>query len=212
MIMRSTLVFDLDGTLSDPAEGIGRSLNYALMAHGFEPILKSAVSQYIGPPLDHTFESITGASGELIQKLVAKYRERYADIGFSENTLYPGIPEAIASLAANGCILGVCTSKRADFAERILEMFGLRAYFVFVDGGDIGIQKAQQLRSLLISKTIDLNATMIGDRSVDVMAAKSNKLRSVGVLWGHGTLAELTEAGADTILASVAEVPLLANA
>lgn len=164
----STLVFDLDGTLSDPADGILRSIHHALVAYGFAPLPSSAISQHIGPPLDQTFAAITGASADAVRELVATYRERYADVGYAENVLYPGIPEALAALVAQGCVLGVCTSKRADFAERILQLFGLRPSFAFVDGGDIGIPKAQQLQSLLATAAIGNGSVMIGDRSIDV--------------------------------------------
>lgn len=206
-----TLVFDLDGTLSDPVDGIGRSINHALGAYGFAPLPPSAVSPYIGPPLDQAFAAITGASADVIKKLVATYRERYADVGYAENMLYPGIPEALAALAAQGCRLGVCTSKRVDFAERILQLFDLRGCFAFVDGGDIGIHKTQQLQSLRTTGVIGAGSVMIGDRSMDVAAAQHNGLRSAGVLWGHGTHAELTAAGADILLASVAELSTLAG-
>lgn len=209
---RNTLVFDLDGTLSDPAVGIGRSINHALVAFGFAPISDVAVSQYIGPPLDQIFRAITGIdAAETLAALVGKYRERYADVGYAENVLYPGIPEALASLAAQGCVLGVCTSKRVDFADQILRMFGLRSHFAFVDGGEIGVHKDRQLGALVANGTIGPGSTMIGDRAVDVLAAKRNALRSVGVLWGHGSRDELESAGADMIMESVESIPLLRN-
>jgi phosphoglycolate phosphatase len=205
-----TLVFDLDGTLSDPALGIARSINHALVAFGFAPISESAVSQYIGPPLDQTFRAITGIEVEnTLAALVGKYRERYADVGYAENVLYSGIPEALSSLAAQGRVLGVCTSKRVDFAEKILRMFGLRSHFAFVDGGEIGVHKDRQLRTLVANGTIGVGSTMIGDRAVDVLAAKRNALRSVGVLWGHGSHDELAQAGADMIVESVEKIRLL---
>ncbi len=208
-----TLVFDLDGTLSDPAVGIGRSLNFALEAFGHRPIPAAEVSRYIGPPLDESFRIITGESEvNAIAQLVAKYRERYAEIGFAENSLYPGIPEAIATLAERGHPMGVCTSKRLDFAEKILELFGLRRYFQFVSGGDIGVSKAQQLAHLVSRGGVDLRATMIGDRAVDINAAKLNGLSSVGVLWGHGSRQELVGAGPQLILGHVDELLSLSNA
>src|SRR5262249_31487704 len=121
------LIFDLDGTLSDPAVGIGRSINFALTELGYAPIDERDVSTYIGPPLDVSFRAITGAEApDVIERLVAKYRERYTAVGYAENVLYPGIPEALRALCAAGQVLGVCTSKRIDYAERILELFGLR--------------------------------------------------------------------------------------
>jgi len=132
------LVFDLDGTLSDPSVGIGRSLNHALEHYGHPPIPANEVPQYIGPPLDHAFRSrLVGATPEHIGELVAKYRKRYAELGFAENVIYPGIAEALYALDAAGIPLGLCTSKRADFAENILELFDLSDYFRFVSGGDI---------------------------------------------------------------------------
>ena len=108
----ATLVFDLDGTLSDPAVGIGRSINYALMAFGHPPIDQAEVSQYIGPPLDHSFRLITGSTSALhITQLVSTFRHRYAQVGYCENTLYAGIPEALASLKAKGCLMGVGASE-----------------------------------------------------------------------------------------------------
>jgi phosphoglycolate phosphatase len=115
------LLFDLDGTLTDPIEGISRSMNVALAHFGYEPVDRSEIGAFIGPPLDHAFRSITGITDEgLLAEFVAKYRERYADVGYAENVVYAGVPEAVAQLAALGVPLAVCTSKRKDFAERIL--------------------------------------------------------------------------------------------
>jgi phosphoglycolate phosphatase len=208
----ASLVFDLDGTLSDPIVGIGRSLNHALATCGFAPLPAEAISTYVGPPLDRAFRAITGSdSPERIDALVAAYRTRYRDVGFAENVMYPGIPEALAGLRARGAVLGVCTSKRVDFAERILALFDLRAHFAFVDGGDVGIEKQSQLRALLEKRSVARDALMVGDRAVDVHAAKANGLRSVGVLWGHGSAAELEDAGADYVLDAVPQLLELAS-
>jgi phosphoglycolate phosphatase len=101
----------------------------------------------------------------------------------------------------------VCTSKRRDFAERILSLFGLLDHFNFVNGGDIGISKQSQLAGLLNAKIIDNGAIMVGDRSVDIKSAQANGLCSIGVLWGFGDYAELAEASPSFILESVAELP-----
>lgn len=210
---RRHLVFDLDGTISDPALGIARSVNYALTAFGFDPIPENSVSMYIGPPIDDTFRRLTpSADEECVVQLVSKFRERYSDVGYSENVLYPGIPEALSYLVRKGSSLGICTTKRVDFAERILQHFAIRDFFQFVNGGDVGIEKHQQLEYLLAEDIIDLNAAMIGDRSVDIGAAHANGLRSVGVLWGHGTEAELIEAEAQLLLSYPSQLMELANA
>jgi len=196
-------VFDLDGTISDPAVGIGRSINHALRCFGYPPISAGDVSKFIGPPLDHTFRRIVGSiPEERILGLVAKYRERYADIGYSENLIYPSIVEVLRCLDEAGIGLGLCTSKRSDFAERILARFGIRERFCVISGGDIGISKEKQLAHLLDERLIDKSSIMIGDRAVDIAAAKANGLRSAGVLWGHGSLEELQAASPDFLLAS----------
>jgi phosphoglycolate phosphatase len=195
------LVFDLDGTISDPTLGIGRSINYALGACGYPEIGEDAVSRHIGPPLDATFRRIApDASAATILAMVAKYRERYGELGYAENIVYPGIPEALQHLASHGVQMGICTSKRVDFAERILTLFQLRSYFAFVSAGDIGVRKDEQLRTLLEQSTVRPGAAMIGDRAIDVTAARANGLRAIGVLWGHGSREELLGAVPDQLL------------
>jgi Predicted phosphatases len=199
------LVFDLDGTLSDPLSGVCRSMNYSLTGFGYPEVTPCEVAPFIGPPLDYSFRQITGEEGK-IAELVARYRERYGKVGYAENTLYPGISETIRSLFDRGTKMGVCTSKRADFAEKILELFGLRDCFLFVSGGDVGIHKADQLGGLLSSGTIGRTAVMIGDRAVDILAAKANGLASAGVLWGYGSWTEIVEARPDRILCRPEEI------
>jgi phosphoglycolate phosphatase len=207
------LLFDLDGTLSDPLVGIGRSINYALAHFGYEPLALSACSAYIGPPIDATFEAITGVTASnQIAAFVAKYRERYADVGYAENTLYPGIPEVLALLGEADIPMGVCTSKRQDFAERILEMFGLRSHFRFVSGGDIGVEKWQQIEALRARGAVSTSSVMIGDRYVDVLAARRNGLCAAGVLWGHGSRDELVREQPDYLFAAPAELADLVKA
>lgn len=205
------LVFDLDGTLSDPAEGIAKSFDFALARHGHAPLRPEEVSFVIGPPLDVSFRALTRVDDAAhIAALVAAYRERYADVGYAENVVYPGIPEALQALRAAGHRLGICSSKRVDFCEMILALFGLRGHFEFVSGGDVGIPKSRQLGELLAQGAIDARATMIGDRAVDVQAAQAHGLASVGVLWGHGSRAELEAAGAQRLLAAPADLLALA--
>ncbi len=203
----STLIFDLDGTISDPSLGIYRCINYAFRSHDFPEVSPELVAAEIGPPLNETFQKfVPQADQSVISSLISKYRERYAEIGYSENEIYPGVPEAIRELKRRGVRLGVCTSKRRDFAENILSMFGLLPNFIFVDGGDVGIKKREQLSVLLHVNAIDRSAVMIGDREVDISSAKDNGLRSVGVLWGFGNMNELSGAGADAILRNTREL------
>jgi phosphoglycolate phosphatase len=206
------LIFDLDGTISDPAVGIGRSINYALAAFGYPEVNERQVSQYIGPPIDAAFRQIArSATDDEVLGMVARYRERYGEIGYSENVVYAGIPEALEYLASERVLMGVCTSKRVDFAERILERFGLRKHFVVVSGGDVGLTKEDQLRKLLEEGVASHRSTMIGDRTVDMLAARAHKLRSVGVLWGHGSMEELLGVAPDRIFESPVELRELAK-
>lgn len=192
MAAHDFILFDLDGTLSDPQLGIGRSINHALQRFGFAPLGAAEVSRCIGPPLDESFRAITGRDDEAtILGLVAAYRERYGDIGYAENTLYAGIPEALADLADAGLPLGLCTSKRRDFALKILALFGLDHHFGLVDGGEIGVQKWQQIAALRAAGRVGDASLMVGDRAVDLVAAHRNGLSAAGVLWGHGPREEL---------------------
>jgi phosphoglycolate phosphatase len=186
------LLFDLDGTISDPLDGIARSFNYALSYYGYEEIPVSDLAQYVGPPLDESIKTITGINDNIeMNAFISKYRERYSAVGFSENRLYPGIRESIEDLSNQNIPMAICTSKRQDFAERILKLFGISHHFRFVSGGDIGMQKWQQIGSLIDSGSIDYNCIMIGDRAVDLSAAHKNGIKSAGVLWGYGSRTEL---------------------
>ena len=213
--MRKTadLVFDLDGTISDPLTGIHRSINFALNFHALDQVPEATVGGLIGPPLDEAFRALVPAADDrLIGALISRYRERYAEVGFAENSIYDGVREALRNLSDRGLTLGVCTSKREDFAERILEMFGIRSHFSFVDGGDVAIKKRQQLEALLSAGLVDRSTRMIGDRAVDILAASTNGLLSVGVLWGYGSESELREAGANVLLSEARELSQLSSA
>jgi phosphoglycolate phosphatase len=204
------LILDLDGTLSDPSVGLLRSINYALTNFSYPAVSPAEISAYIGPPIDVTFRRLSQSTSEgHVLALVAKFRERYADIGYAENTLYPGIVDALDGLFQRGVRLGLCTSKRVDIAEKVLTMFGLREYFAFVSGGDVGVSKAVQLSAILADRLAGPGSTMIGDRAFDVVAGKANSLRTIGVLWGHGSEAELVDAGADRVLAEPMELDQL---
>jgi len=202
-----TLIFDLDGTISDPFTGISRSINYALESLNYAPVDPQRIRTLIGPPLTQIFEHFLGALADRdMQDLVDKYRERYATIGYAENAIYEGIPGIIGQLADTGYRMGICTSKRVDYAQRIVDMFGLGQHFSFVDGGGDGIEKRQQIESMIALGMTANTAIMIGDRAVDVLAGKSNDLASAGVLWGFGERPELEEAAPDHLLESPADL------
>jgi len=186
------IVFDLDGTISDPLPGFARSINHALRLQGLAEREPAELARFIGPPLDETMIALSGNADLGVRtRLIADYRQRYGELGFAENTLYPGIPEALRALREAGATLGLCTSKRIDFADRILRLFGLRELFAFASGGDIGVHKWQQLQALREAGTIDASSVMVGDRAVDLGAAHRNGLQACGVRWGFGSLEEL---------------------
>jgi len=202
-----TLIFDLDGTISDPFVGISRSINYAFEALNFTTVDPERVRPMIGPPLTEIFEHFLGSLPDrVMQNLVGKYRERYASEGYAENEIYAGIPDIVARLASSGYAMGICTSKRADYASKILDMFGLSGHFSFVDGGGVGVEKRQQIERLVANGLSAHTAIMIGDRAIDVGAGKTNKLSSAGVLWGFGDRDELVEAAPDHLLESPADL------
>ena len=204
---RPVLVFDLDGTLTDPFEGIWRSTNHALTGYGAAPVERDDFLRFIGPPIDQTFRTLLPGIGESeVMDLVTAFRQRYGELGYAENVLYPGIPELLERLNSAGFPCGVCTAKRVDFAQRVLELFRLDGYFGFVDGGDVGVRKASQLERLLQSGTIGADAIMIGDRASDLEAAAANALTGIGVAWGYGPEAELSAAKPRAIVAEPAEL------
>jgi phosphoglycolate phosphatase len=203
----STLVLDLDGTISDPRLGISRCMNHALLSRGLETVAPELVERQIGPPLDDIFRTLApGITDAMLSALISAYRDRYSELGYAENELYPDLVETLVALRERDVRLGVCTSKRKDFAERIIDLFQLSEFFAFVDGGDVGVSKANQLAGLLQSGSIDEQAVMVGDRAVDVVAASSNQLRAIGVLWGFGDREELEGASPHHIVSSPAEL------
>jgi phosphoglycolate phosphatase len=189
---RPVVVFDLDGTISDPLVGFARSINHALRLQGLPDREPHELARFIGPPLHESAVELTGSVDPTRHnRLIADYRQRYGESGYAENTLYDGVPDVLHALREAGATLGLCTSKRVDFAEAILRRFGLRELFAFVSGGDIGVHKWQQLQALREAGAVDVDSVMVGDRAVDITSAHRNGLHACGVLWGFGSLAEL---------------------
>ena len=190
------LIFDLDGTICDPIEGIRGCINHALEAVGHPPVSSEVVAGFIGPPLNVAFESILQTTSKgLIDDLVRRYRERYAAAGFAECTVYPEVEEVLLYLASIGVPMAVCTSKRADLARGVLEHLGLARLFRFVEGGEIRQSKSEQLRRLHLAGKVPPTSIMIGDRRDDVEAGHACGISAGSVLWGYGTLPELEAAG-----------------
>lgn len=188
-----SLIFDLDGTLTDPLTGIVRCMNYALSSHDYQPRSEQEIRPYIGPPLEIALSELSGSTDEAhIKELVATYRERYGELGYKENTVYEGIYETLDTLEAEGFRMGICTSKFEKYAIKVLEEFKLDKYFTFVSGsGTYGTAKSDQLQGLLEDKVVLDSSLMIGDRYIDLSSAYKTGLRSAGVLWGYGSIEEL---------------------
>jgi phosphoglycolate phosphatase len=194
------IFFDLDGTLTDPKPGITRSIQYALqkLDHPTMPT-EDELTWCIGPPLRASFVRLLGAetSADLA---VSYYRERFSDIGLYENGVYDGIGEVLTALCASGHRLFVATSKPHVFAERIIDHFGLRGHFERVFGSELDgtrVDKSHLLEYALKEASVDPARTlMIGDRSHDMIGAKNNGMKGIGVLYGYGSRDELLQAGA----------------
>ena len=207
--MTPALLFDLDGTLTDPRVGIVRCIQHALgrLARPCPP--EAELAACIGPPLRGTFGHLLATSDrELIERAMALYRERFAVVGLYENEVYAGVRGMLDGL--HGRRMFVATSKPAVFAERIVRHFALDHHFAGVYGPDLDGRwddKTDLLAHLLASERLAAeDAVMIGDRHADIVAATANGMRSIGALWGYGSREELLEAGADAVCAVPADL------
>lgn len=192
-----TIIFDLDGTISDPATGITRSINHALAKLGYEVHPETALHRFIGPSLHVAFTELTGRSdAEFLARGVEAYRERYILIGYKENVIYPGVKDALGRLREMGYTLCIATSKRPDIACKVIEFLGLWDYFQQIQGCDVQVSKASLLAKMLEDESLRRPMIMIGDRDNDFNAAFEAGITSVAVRWGYGNEAEYRLASA----------------
>lgn len=207
------IFFDLDGTLTNPAEGITNSVAYALKYYGISVSDKTPLYKFIGPPLAQSFTDFYGFSPDKAKEAVEKYREYFADIGIFENKVYDYIPEVLEKLKNAGFSLAMATSKPEVFAKRIADKFELTKYFDFIGGSLLDnsrTDKGEVIEYVLSSLKADKEKTiMVGDRSHDILGAKKCFLKSLGVLYGFGSLEELKNAGADYIAETPKEIETL---
>lgn len=205
---RGTLFFDLDGTLTDPREGIVGCIRHALLRLECLVPPDPELDRCIGPPLRESFCRLAGEA--LADAAVEHYRERFRATGMFENSVYPEVPGALQALAAAGWRLLVVTSKPGVFAEQILRHFELAPHFAAVYGSELSglrADKSELIAHVLASEGIlPESALMIGDRSHDVLGARKNGVRAAGVLWGYGSREELATAGADRLYESVGDL------
>ncbi len=198
------VLFDLDGTLTDPGEGITNCVRYALEKFGIYPQSREELYPYIGPPLTASFQQYHHLSAEQAEQALAYYRERFSTVGMFENGLYDGVERFLDRLQRDGYRLMVATSKPEEFTVPILEHFDLLRYFEFVGGNTL--QESRPTKESVIRYVMERfptmsseNALMVGDRTYDIVGAHACGLRAVGVLYGYGDEAELSQSGADAI-------------
>lgn len=208
------LLFDLDGTLTDPKEGICTCVQYALKDFGIDEPDLDKLEPFIGPPLADSFRDFYGFSPEDCKKAVAKYRERYGEKGAYENKVYPGIKHMLKSLKRNGFHMCVASSKPQMFVEAIMEHFGLAPYFDAMVGSNPDGTRSDKaevideaLRQLFGKKTVDVSQVyMIGDRKFDIIGAHKKGIECIAVTYGYGDFEELFEEHADYIVFSPGEL------
>ena len=210
MITR-VLLFDLDGTLTDPRPGIVGCMRFALDRLQVACPSDDVLASYIGPSLRGTFSTLLDTSdAQRIEEALRLYRQRFADMGLYENKVYEGVPAMLDAVGRVGCAAYVATSKPAVYAERIVSHFRLGHHFRKVYGAELDGRwddKAELLACLFAAEGVEPSASvMVGDRAADIMAAKANGVRSIGVLWGYGSEDELTDAGADMLCRTPSEL------
>ena len=207
---RRCVFFDLDGTLTDSGPGITASVAYALEKLGVEPPEREALRCFIGPPLLWSFGHYYGFDEAKCREAVRLYREYFTAGGMFENSVYPGIPEALARLRDAGLRLAVATSKPELFSRQIIAHFGLEGCFEAVCGAAMDesrTEKADVLRYALDTLgAAPGDSLMVGDREHDVLGAKALGVPCLGVLWGYGSREELNSAGPCGLAATPAEM------
>lgn len=208
----NVLLWDLDGTLTDPKVGITLSVQYALSQLGYPLPKVDDLDWVIGPPLRESFKILLQTTEDaLVERAITLYRERYREVGLYENIVYPGIPELLSLLKDKGCLHMLATSKPRVFAEKILQHFLIDPYFSMIMGSELDgqfVEKEDLIREVLKSVPSELRSktVMIGDRSFDVHGAKANHIDIISVGYGYGTIEELNKANPNYIVQSVKDL------
>ena len=203
----TTILFDLDGTLTRSEKGITRSALYACEKMGFTGHNEEEFKVFIGPPLFESFQKVCGMTPEQAHEAIALYRERFGVVGWAENEIYTGIAPLLRSLKKNGCKIAITTAKPQDFAEKIAKKFGFAPYLDALIGPDWSNTHAS--KAWIVKKAMDQLGgvpVMIGDRCYDVEGGRENGIDTIGVCYGYGTREELEQAGATHIAETVEEL------
>lgn len=205
------VLFDLDGTLTDPKEGITKSVQYALRKMGIIEENRDNLIKFIGPPLIESFRDYYGMDESDTWEAIKFYREYFTDKGMLDNEIFPGIPELLSNLRNRGYNIGVATSKPTVYSEIILKHFKIDNYFSVVIGSNL--DGTRMIKSEIIEfalKTLQVpeleKVIMIGDRKHDIIGAKQNNIDSIGVVFGYGSREELERAGATYLANTVGEL------
>lgn len=209
--MYEYILFDLDGTLTDPGEGITNSVAYALKKFNISVEDKTELYRFIGPPLIYSFMNFYGLNYENGLKAVEYYREYFSVTGIFENKLFDGIHKLLAEIKKSGKKIALATSKPEQYAVRILDHFDLTQYFDFI--GAATMDETRSIKADVITYTLDnlgitdkSKVVMIGDRHHDIDGANQNDLDSIGVLFGYGSRDELENAGATYIAETINDI------
>ena len=211
--MGKTILFDLDGTLTDSGEGIMNCAALALVHFGIPVPEREALRVFVGPPLDKTFREF-GVPADKTNEAIAVYRSRYVPIGKWENHPYPGVEEILQKLKSQGHRLFVATSKPEEMSKEILTKFGLADYFEMICGAtlDGSRGKKEDVIAYLLSLTQGTGeAVMVGDTTYDVIGAAHHGIPTIGVAWGYGKVEDMKAAGAAAIAETMEELLRLLN-
>ncbi len=210
------IIFDLDGTLADPREGIRNSIKYALKKMGKDQFSEDLLERFIGPSLQWGFSNIFGMNEKDTHLAVKYFREYFGEKGLYENEPYPGIKELLENLQSSGKKLYIASSKLEKYVHRILEHFGFEQYFTMVKGADYsGLNASKQELIYEIMAVRDIahikNVVMIGDTVYDIEGGKHNRISTIAVGYGFGIKDELMAAGPDFYAESVKDLSVILN-
>ncbi len=204
------VIFDLDGTLTDNSEGIFACAEFAFAQMAVDPPSRTQMHAWVGPSLRQSLTTHLGGDAGAAERAIGLYRERYAEIGLLENTVYPGIESLLEELAENNVPMAVATLKPGVYAQRILEHFDLARFFQAIHG--VGLDGSMEDKGALIRlalESLEVNASesiMIGDRADDMRGAAANGVTPIGVLWGFGSEEELARTGAEQLVSTAAQL------
>lgn len=207
--MFDLILFDLDGTLTNPEEGITNCVKYALESFGIKENDMRVLRRFIGPPLVDSFMKYYGMDKNDAEKALIKYRERFSVTGLYENSLIPGIPEVLKELKEHKKQIALATSKPLVYSKKILKNFKIDRYFDIFSGAELDgtrNDKAEVIEFALNEAKTMLSPVMVGDRKYDIIGAKKNGIKSIGVSFGFAEEGELSKAGADHIVDSPEEL------